>query len=77
MTTFLNPKSITVTVAMRKITAQCTHTCAETGAKILSGMVAYYEDATKNYFCLNSQAVKNFLLSGDDGSLTANEDISE
>jgi hypothetical protein len=62
--------------AMRKITAQCSHTCAETGAKINPGMVVYYEDATRNYYSLNSQAVKNFLLSGD-GSLTAEEDISE
>lgn len=66
---------MTTDAAMRKITAQLNHTCTETGEKIRPGMVVYYEDATKNYYCLNSQAVKNFLLSGD-GSLTSNEDIS-
>lgn len=38
-------------------------------------MVVYYEDATKKYYCLHTEAVKKFLLE-DDGSLKSEEDIS-
>jgi len=71
MTTFINHQTMKDSSTMRKITAQICHTCAETGESIKPGMVVYYEDETKKYFCLNSETVKKFLL-GDD--IKANEE---
>lgn len=60
---------------MKKVIAQFSHFCVETNEVITEGMICYYDEAKKAYYCLKAIAVAMFLQAPDTepGTLQANE----
>lgn len=61
---------------MKKVIADFSHFCVETGETIAAGTYCYFDELQKAYYSLRADAVRIFLTAPDTaaGELMANEE---
>lgn len=59
---------------MKRVQLSTWMLCAETGVRLEKNTLCYQDEKTKKVYSLCTDTVKNWLFSGEDGSIIPNEE---